>query len=61
MTNCWTNYDVVASAIVEKWVKKGLETNGINDYEIKSFYRNTPYLGYFAVGSGLAAFSAAFD
>jgi hypothetical protein len=28
MTNCWTNYDVVASAIVEKWVKKGLETNG---------------------------------
>lgn len=61
MTNCWTNYDVVASAIVEKWVKKGLATNGINDYEIKSFYRNTPYLGYFAVGSGLAAFSAAFD
>ena len=61
MTNCWTNYDVVASAILQKWIQKGLDTNGIKDYEIKSFYRNTPYLAYYAVGSGLASFSAAFQ
>lgn len=61
MTNCWTNYDVVASAIVQKWIKQGLETNGIKDYEIKSFYRDTPYLAYYAVGSGLGSFSAAFQ
>jgi len=61
MTNCWTNYDIVASAIVEKWIKKGLETNGIKDYEIKSFYRDTPYLAYYAVGSETLSFSAAFQ
>lgn len=60
MTNCWTNYDMVASAIIQQWIKRGLKTNGITDYEIKSFL-DTPYLGYYAVGSGLAAFSAAYQ
>ena len=61
MLNAWVNYDIVASEIVGIWIKKGLQTNGLytSDSDIRTFYHNTPYMGYLV--SGVLPFSSEYQ